>query len=120
MTGGPPWYLPVGEALDPERCALLVETFQPEVVRVGRALRAKVLAEQPGGRPEAKLYAVKDICGTTLGYTRSGAVRGIGLAHLYWERHGGPVVAPICVDWETGEVYAVVDLKPWVPEDRKG
>ena len=119
MTARPPWYLPVGEKLDPERCALLIDAFRPEVVRVGRALRAKVLAEQPGARPEARLYAVKDIVGTTLGYSRSGEVNGIGLAHLHWERHGGPVLVPICVDWETAEVYAVVGLKPWLPEDER-
>jgi hypothetical protein len=71
---------------------------------------------RPGARPEAKLYAVKDIVGTTTGHTRSGHTRGIGLAHLSDERHGGPTVIPICVDWETGEVYAVVGLKPWTPD----
>jgi hypothetical protein len=113
----PPWYLPVGQKLDGARCAVLIATFRPEVVRVGRALRAKVLAEQPGARLVAKLCSVRDIVGTTTGYTRDPVLRGIGVAHLYWERHGGPQVVPICVDWETGEVYAVIGLKPWVPED---
>ena len=25
-------------------------------------------------------------------------------------------VVPVCVGWEDGRVYAVIDLKPWYPE----
>lgn len=117
MAERSPWYLPRGETLDAVRCARLVEAFRPEVVRVGRPPRAMVPAEQPSARPVAKLYGVRDIVGTTAGHTRSGHARGVGPAHPSVGRHGGPVVIPVCADWETAEVYAVVDLKPWVPED---
>ncbi len=116
VSGHPAWYLPVGATLDPDRCALLVETFRPDVLRVGRALRARVEAEHPGIRATAAVYAVRDICGTTMGYTRDPVVRGIGLAHLHDDLHGGPVVLPIIVAWETGAVHAVIDGKPWGPD----
>ena len=111
----PAWYLPVGERLDQARADLLVETFRNEVIRVGRALRRRMEAEHPGATMTARLYESRHLLGPH-GYARSDRLHGIGLGHLVVGAGFGAAVLPICLGWEDGRVYAVIDRERWYPE----
>jgi len=111
----PPWSLPVGERLDRERAEQLVTTFRDEVIRVGRALRRRMAAERPGAPITSRLYEPRHLL-EPHGYTRSDRIHGIGLGHLVVGGGFDADVVPVCVGWEDGRVYAVIDLKPWYPE----
>ncbi len=106
MTAHPLWYLPVGEPLDHRRCALLLDAFRPEIVRVGRALRAKVEAEHPGAEIWTKLLAPKDLVDRPGGDVREAGWDGIGVAYLHakTEPYGPGLHAWVQVEWETGSV----------------
>jgi hypothetical protein len=110
-----PWYLAVGERLDEARCALLLDTFRPEIVRVGRALRAKVEAEHPGAAIFTTIVKPRNLVNRPGGYVRRPEWDAIGLGYLHaaTESYGPGFAAWVQVEWETGRVSVYVMGERW-------
>ena len=118
----PAWYLPVGAALDEARCALLLDTFRPEIIRVGRALREKVEREHPGATIFTTIIKPKDLPNRPGGYVRQPDWPAIGVAYLHaaTEAYGPGFAAWVQVEWETGRVRVYVKGDIWRFDDDGG